>query len=64
MKQTYQKLCSATLSASSTQHMWELVAGNRTAHGMRWEGGSALIADRCACKFGLVFESVTCFYCC
>ena len=42
---------SIPLSASSTQLMWELVAGNRTAHDMRWAAGSALIADRCACKF-------------
>ena len=72
------------LSASFTQHMWGLIVGweprtRQFSHGMRWEGGSTLTANRgqqsqnscawlCGCirywpRRGLVFECVTCFYC-
>ena len=45
------------LGASSTQHMWELLAGNRTAvlHDMRGEGGS-WVWCLCAPYFNLSFE--------
>ena len=32
-------------------HTTHVEAGDWELHGMRWEGGSALIADRCASKF-------------
>ena len=46
------------LGASSTQHMWELLAGNRTAvlHDMRGEGGS-WVWCMCAPYFNLSFEN-------
>ena len=41
----YRDRCKAPpFSASPKQHIWKLVAGNRTAvlHGMRWEGVDSL----------------------
>ena len=32
-------------------HTTHVRAGGWALHGMRWEGGSALLADRCASKF-------------
>ena len=48
----------APLGASSTQHKWELLAGNGTAvlHGMRGEGGS-WVWCMCAPCFNLSFEN-------
>ena len=46
--------CKAPLSAPASHKTcgsWRLRTARQFSHGMRWEGGSALIADRCASKF-------------